>query len=72
MCAKRSQVKSTERANDNATSPSKWKQAICQAQEEIDAERKKIEQLERAIAVFQQMEANEIPWPEGSAAATRN
>ena len=67
MCAKTCQAKSVGRAKQYSTSVSRWKQAIYQLEEEIKAERTKIERLERAIAVFRQMDSDGAHWPGESA-----
>ena len=67
MCAKRSQAKSNECAKTVARSVSHWKQAICQVEEELAAERKKVERLESALVTFRRMEEEGMPWPGESA-----
>jgi hypothetical protein len=67
MCAKRSEAKSHKRANQSYTPTSRWKQAIYQAEEELAAERRKVEGLESAIATFRRMEEEGVPWPGESA-----
>lgn len=71
MCAKRSQVKSESCAKKDETSASKWKQAIYHVEQEISAERMKIERLEKALVSFRQLESQGVPWP-GHQSATQN
>ena len=70
MRAKNSKGKNENSAKQTLHHSSNWKQAIYESEQEIEVHRKRIDQLERAVGIFQRLDSEGVPWP--GASATQN